>query len=71
MDEWGKRHEMQFDTFTNQWYITLHLKIGEEYLYKYIINDQHWVVNDEESQRKDNSGNLNNYCSVNKENQHF
>jgi len=68
MDEWGKRHEMQFDSFTNQWYITLHLKIGDEHLYKYIINEQHWVVNDEESQKKDSQGNLNNYCSVFDEN---
>ena len=40
------------------------LKSGEEYLYKYIINDKHWVVNDEEPSKKDLAGNLNNYCKV-------
>ena len=24
------------------------IKGGDEYLYKYVINDKHWVVNDEE-----------------------
>ena len=42
----------------------MHLKPGETYLYKYVINNQHWVVNDEEPQRKDNSGNVNNLCIV-------
>lgn len=62
MDDWKIRHEMQFDNFTNQWFITIHLKIGSEYLYKYVIDDKHWVVNDEEPQRKDTAGNINNYC---------
>jgi 1,4-alpha-glucan branching enzyme len=48
MDEWQKRHDMQFDSFTNQWFLTIHLKSGMEYLYKYVIDDKHWVVNDEE-----------------------
>tara|TARA_B110000285_G_scaffold224687_1_gene281821 strand:- start:77 stop:496 length:420 start_codon:yes stop_codon:yes gene_type:complete len=64
MDAWGARHDMQYDQFTNQWFITLHLKVGDEYHYKYVINDQHWVVNDEEPQRKDASGNVNNYCGI-------
>lgn len=42
----------------------MHLNPGETYLYKYVINNQHWVVNDEEPQRKDNSGNVNNLCIV-------
>jgi hypothetical protein len=48
MDEWKVRHEMQFDTITNQWFVNMHLNPGETYLYKYVINNQHWVVNDEE-----------------------
>ena len=64
MDEWQKRHDMQFDSFTNQWFLTIHLKSGNEYLYKYVIDDKQWVVNDEEPQRKDNAGNINNYCSI-------
>jgi hypothetical protein len=40
------------------------LKVGDEYLYKYVINAQHWVVNDEEPQRKDPQGNINNYCGI-------
>ena len=48
MDEWDIRHDMQFDSFTNQWFLTIHLKSGMEYLYKYVIDDKHWVVNDEE-----------------------
>lgn len=55
---------MSFDPFTNQWFITLHLKGGEEFLYKYILNDDHWIVNEEEPQRKDANGNLNNYCGT-------
>ena len=63
-DEWQTHHELNFDPFTNQWFITLHLKTGEEFLYKYIINDDNWVVNDEEPQRKDSQGNTNNYCGL-------
>lgn len=61
-DEWQVRHEMNFDPFTNQWFTTIHLKAGEEYYYKYIINDDQWVVNDEEPKKQDGSGNVNNYC---------
>ena len=62
-DEWQIRHDLSFDPFTNQWFTTLHLKVDEEYHYKYIINDDQWVVNDEETQKKDKSGNVNNYCN--------
>jgi hypothetical protein len=62
MDVWKIRHDMSFDSFTNQWFITIHLKAGQEYLYKYVIDDKHWVVNDEEPIRKDTAGNINNYC---------
>ena len=51
---------MSFDPFTNQWFINLHLKPGEEFFFKYIINDNNWVVNDEESKKKDSAGNVNN-----------
>jgi hypothetical protein len=27
-DEWKVRHPMSFDTYTNQWFITLHLTRG-------------------------------------------
>ncbi len=64
MDQWNVKHEMQFDQITNQWFINMTLKSGEEYLYKYIINDKHWVVNDEEPSKKDLAGNLNNYCKI-------
>jgi hypothetical protein len=40
----------------------MHLNVGEEYFYKYIINEQHWVVNDEEKKSKDPAGNMNNIC---------
>ena len=62
MDEWKQRHEMQFDNFTNQWFLTMHLNIGEKYHYKYVINEEHWVTNDEEPSEKDKAGNLNNIC---------
>jgi len=62
MDDWKVRHDMQFDPITNQWFLNMHLQIGQAYMYKYVINDQHWVVNDEEPSQKDQSGNLNNYC---------
>ena len=44
---WEKRHELSFDFHTQQWFVTLHLPRGE-YSYKYVLNNQHWVVNDEE-----------------------
>lgn len=47
-DDWKVRHDMNFDPFTNQWFINIHLKVGQEYYYKYIINDNQWVVNEEE-----------------------
>jgi len=50
-DDWQVRHQMNFDPFTNQWFVTLHLKPGEEFLYKYIINGSNWVVNDEEQKK--------------------
>jgi glycogen synthase len=59
-DDWKVRHDMNFDPFTNQWFTTLHVKAGEEFLYKYIINGDNWVVNDEEAKRKDSAGNVNN-----------
>jgi hypothetical protein len=31
-DDWQVRHQMNFDPFTNQWFVTLHLKPGEELL---------------------------------------
>lgn len=63
-DEWEERHDLNFDPFTNQWFITLHLKVGAEYLYKYIINDDTWVTNEEEPLRNDASGNVNNFCGI-------
>jgi 1,4-alpha-glucan branching enzyme len=46
--DWKVRHDMNFDEMTNQWFITLHLKPGTEYQYKYIINENHWIVNEDE-----------------------
>jgi len=63
-DEWEERHDLNFDPFTNQWFITLHLKVGAEYLYKYIINDDTWVTNEEEPLRNDEGGNVNNFCGI-------
>lgn len=39
--------------------MTLHLNRGK-YLYKYVINGNQWMTNDQESLEKDASGNLNN-----------
>lgn len=55
---------MSFDHFTNQWFIVLHLDPGIEFLYKYITNNDHWVINEEEPKKKDNSGNINNFVIV-------
>jgi hypothetical protein len=55
---------MNFDPFTNQWFVTLHLKPGEEFLYKYIINGNNWVVNDEELKKSDGLGNINNCVNI-------
>ena len=64
MDDWDERHDMQFDPFTNQWFVTLHLKVGEEFFYKYIINDNDWVTNEEEPIRMDSGGNKNNHAQM-------
>lgn len=64
-DNWQVRHEMNFDHFTNQWFILMHLEPGVEYLYKYITNDNNWVVNEEAPKKKDASGNVNNFFSIN------
>jgi hypothetical protein len=54
---------MQFDGYTNQWFITKHLTRGK-YLYKYVVNTNNWVVNEFETREKDASGNLNNVLSL-------
>jgi hypothetical protein len=54
---------MKFDHITNQWFITLHLVKGEHF-YKYVLNTNMWIVNDEEPQRKDKDGNINNYFEI-------
>lgn len=59
MDDWKVRHPMNFDHFTNQWFITLHLKKGK-YDYKYVVNDKNWVINEKEPKEKDILGNINN-----------
>lgn len=63
-DDWKVRHDLSFDPFTNQWFANLHLSPGEEFLYKYIINENNWIVNEEEPKRKDAQGNLNNFVST-------
>ena len=63
MDDWKIRHPMSFDHFTNQWFITLHLKKGK-YYYKYVTNNKNWVVNDKEPKEKDPAGNLNNVLAL-------
>lgn len=63
-NEWKTRVELQFDDVTSRWFTTMHLKPGAEYNYKYVVNDQYWIVNDEEPKKKDNSGNMNNYVGV-------
>jgi 1,4-alpha-glucan branching enzyme len=59
-DNWKVRHSMSFDSFTNQWFITLHLA-KDKYTYKYVINEGAWVVNDKEPNEKDTAGNVNNF----------
>lgn len=40
------------------------MKQSEEHYYKYIINDNNWVVNDDEPKKSDGSGNVNNFCGT-------
>lgn len=63
-DNWQTRHELNFDPFTNQWFLVLHVKQTQEHHYKYIINDNDWVVNDDEPKKEDDGGNINNYCGA-------
>mmetsp|Transcript_47794 Transcript_47794/g.64812 ORF Transcript_47794/g.64812 Transcript_47794/m.64812 type:complete len:308 (-) Transcript_47794:77-1000(-) len=62
-DNWETRHSLSFDHITNQWFVNLFLPRGE-YFFKFVINDNLWVVNDELTKRKDPAGNLNNYIAV-------
>lgn len=57
---------MEHNPLSNQWYVTLNLDIGEEYLYKYIVNDDDWVVNDHEPKKQDDCGNENNCLTLTK-----
>ena len=63
-DDWQVRHDMSFDPFTNQWFCTLHLKPNEEFCYKYILNGDNWIVNDDDEKKNDGSGNINNVCRL-------
>jgi len=62
-DNWEKRHVLQFDHITNQWFVTLNLSRGDHF-YKYVIGETLWVVNEEERQCKDKAGNINNFISL-------
>jgi len=44
-NNWQTRHTMNFDNYTSQWFITLHLTRGK-YLYKYVVDGKNWVVNE-------------------------
>lgn len=63
-DNWQTRHELSFDPFTNQWFKVLHIKQSNEHHYKYILNDNDWVVNEDEPKKEDKSGNVNNFCGA-------
>lgn len=54
---------MQHNSISNQWNLTLNLDIREEYLYKYIVNDDEWVVNENEPKKQDSKGNENNHLT--------
>ena len=58
------RHELSFDPFTNQWFVTLHLKPGQDFYYKYIIDNDNWVMNEDERKADDGKGNINNVCNI-------
>mmetsp|Transcript_8886 Transcript_8886/g.6229 ORF Transcript_8886/g.6229 Transcript_8886/m.6229 type:complete len:82 (+) Transcript_8886:5379-5624(+) len=62
-DNWEQRHDLSFDHITNQWFVNLFLPRGE-YFFKFVINDNLWVVNDELVKRKDAAGNLNNFIEI-------
>ena len=62
-DNWKTRFPMQFDGYTNQWFITKHLTRGK-YQYKYVVDGNRWIVNDKEAREKDNSGNINNVLNL-------
>jgi len=37
------------------------MRPGDEYYFKYVINGDNWVVNDDEPKQMDDGGNLNNH----------
>jgi len=54
---------MNFDNYTNQWFITLHVSRGK-YLYKYVVDGTKWVFNEKEPNAKDIQGNVNNVLDL-------
>ena len=54
---------MKFDHYANQWFTTMHIQRGE-YTYKYVLNGQNWVTNEEELTQKDKLGNVNNFLKI-------
>jgi len=42
----------------------MHLEPGTEYIFKYITNENNWVINEEEPKKKDASGNINNFFKI-------
>jgi len=61
--DWDRRNDMQFDKVTSQWFVALSLDRGE-HVYKYVIDDKLWVVNEEELSAKDKQGNVNNIIEI-------
>lgn len=54
---------MAFDHYASQWFTTLHLPPGE-HCYKYVIDGDTWVVNEEEPTTRDAQLNVNNLASI-------
>lgn len=61
-DNWKSKNKCEYDSFTNTWYVTMHLKKGK-YLYKYVV-DGAWMHNEAENVTRDDMGMFNNVALV-------
>jgi hypothetical protein len=62
-DKWQNRHQMQFESSSGSWQVTLQLGKGQ-YDYKFVIDGHMWVIASDAPTAPDEHGNLNNMMVV-------
>ena len=60
---WKDKYPLKFDPLSDKWTVTIRLQKGK-HLYKYIINDNNWIINPTERNERGNDGITNNVVQV-------